>query len=528
MSRIGQTFVVAAVLGCFSLGVALKLHAPLTFWDSALIQWALSATQSEAPTLTSPLYLASMKLMAGLDRLEVTRLRKFNAAGAVLTGIFAFCLGTRLWGCSKGGMVAFSMYMLHPATIQGTQSLDGADSSYLPAAFALWVFALLSPRLQGWKRGLVLMLCSAWAMGWKITSSLGLLLYLIPLAIFRIGDKSDSARSRRDLFATLAGFLLFAIPWWSLQPWTTLQTSVISALYDLRIRPDATLLRTIFHTGLGFLWLGPFLAVMALSGAISLFRQNDVRLKAVIAGTAVYGFVYLLAGGMNHGFPRYHAAVLPIVCAIAATPAPLQSWKRRNLLVLLLLTLLLWVLAGDPIYTFNLGARQALLEARLWPYAVKVIYLPITWAVIAVVAKRAFSLSWPEILLLAALANSVTFMIVQGRAAYVTCYDYGEEGRQRVVDWIKRTLPAGSSVLCPPNVTAELWQTGVRGPSHRDWQTKESVLAFTERAAPSTVVVSLTENTAWQLKWLLQDPPARFANCAGRYFRIGTYWVCAP
>lgn len=528
LSNRGRALVVAAVSAAFLLGVAIKLHAPLTFWDSALVTWALSAP-SEAPTWTSPFYLLSMKFMAWAGVLDVPHVRWFNAMGGILSAFLVFRLAGHLWEGVEAPLVAISLYLLHPAIIQGTQSLDGADSSFFPGAFALWILVFLAGEREDWKRTVALSLASAWAIAWKTTSALALLLYPIVALVLRPREKRNLVAQSRDLLATLAGFALFAIPWWVSQYWGSLSVSLSSALSDITSRAGAaTALRVTFHAALAAAWLGPFLLALAVWGAASLFRRGNLRVRAVVVSTAVYVLAYLLAGGMNHGYPRYHVAVLPIICAISAAPVSPVFRNRQYWLATLLVTIAFWATVGDPIYRLNLKAREAAFSGTLGPLITSEAFHLMAWVAIPVVVQLVLSLSWQRTLLLAAWASSIALGIRQSSAAYVTAYSYGEEGRGEVLEWIDRAVPTGGSVLSPPNITAELWKKEIRAPSHRHWQTKESVSAFIEQAGPRAVILGLAENTDWQLKWLLEDPPPPLQACRDRYTRIGTYWVCDP
>ncbi|MEK6709927.1 MAG: hypothetical protein AABZ64_05040, partial [Nitrospinota bacterium] len=168
----------AAVL--FLLAASLKLQAPLTYWDARLLEWGLAAGPAPAPAGTSPFFLLLLKGLAALGWLEAALLRWVQALGVLLSGATAYLLALRLWEDRRAGALAFALYVLHPAAIQGAHSLDLADASFYPAFVSLWLLEFLSPsagrgrfvRLGGW---------SALAMGWKTTSSLGLLLFALPL-----------------------------------------------------------------------------------------------------------------------------------------------------------------------------------------------------------------------------------------------------------------------------------------------------------------------------------------------------------
>ncbi|MEK6709275.1 MAG: hypothetical protein AABZ64_01720, partial [Nitrospinota bacterium] len=148
------------------------------------------------------------------------------------------------------------------------------------------------------------------------------------------------------------------------------------------------------------------------------------------------------------------------------------------------------------------------------------------WLGLAAAAARTLHISWANLLVLLALAYALGLGIIQGRARYVTSYGYGESGRAEVLGWAESNAVRGSALLSPPNLQAELQGLGFRGAGHGVWRSREDVLGHLRREAPSAVVLSATENAAWQLRWLLHEPPDELAACREGFRRIGSFWVC--
>ena len=108
-------------------------------------------------------------------------------------------------------------------------------------------------------------LLSALTMGWKTTSSLGLLFFPVLAIFWKTRNERHLANPWGDLVATLAGFLTFSFAWSSLQAWVTLDASAETAVTGIVVRLfKIEPARLFFHTTLGLAWLGPFLIALAL------------------------------------------------------------------------------------------------------------------------------------------------------------------------------------------------------------------------------------------------------------------------
>jgi uncharacterized membrane protein len=523
--RTGITIFIALGVLIVILGVLvrIKLDAPLTYWDSVVVDWSRSQSWASPPVITSPFYLIALKALTFAECLSVANLRWFQAVGAALTGILVFLLSFRLWGTPIAGLIASSLYLLNPAVTQGTQSLDLADSSFLPAAFTLWFLAYISPVHSGWRRFARIAFCSAVAIGWKTTSSLGFLFYPVAEILVSLArSKGGFRRQTSDLIAITTGFLLFGIPFWTVQNWITFNASLSSAHFSLKEMGSAA-----FYAALSVSWLGPTLVFLALLGAIHLWKQGNSRSIALIVGTTAYALVYLFVGGMNHGYPRYHLAVFPVLCSLAAGSTTLEPWKKHNLGILLILAVVFGLVIADPIYALNAGLRAAAVNGTVLSF---VLLQALRWILLLgllLSLKRVPELSWHRLLLLATWASLLAIGVIQCKATYRTAYSYGEEGRAEVLAWVQRNAPPGASLVCPPDITPEVQRLGYRGPGHSEWGTQERVLSYINETHPKAIVLGLTSNTHSQLEWLLRQPPSPFSSCPGHYTRIGSYWVCA-
>ncbi len=452
-------------------------------------------------------------------------MRLLQAAGVLLTAPLIYLLAKKLWGTNSSGSVAVVLYLLSPATIQGTQSLDLTDASYLPVMFCAWALWYLDADRGRWQYMLVLVLLSAVAFGVKGTSSLGLL--FIPMFGFALGG-SKTARCDQSLklVAVVVGFILFSLCWAVVPIDLRVDATVSEASQRLSsiLQPDPT--RSAFQLALGLAWWGPLMALLTAWGALLLWRDADYQGRALICGVSLYCVGYLAAGGMNHGYPRYYMAVLPIFCALAVGPIAHHRIQFRDLAVAMVAsTLLLFV--GDPILGLNLGVRRAVLEGTLASHLAGESLRWTFWVVIPIVVAWTGLPTWPRRLLAASMASFVTLGIVQIAADYTTGYEYGSAAREATVERVKREVPAGGgAVVAPPGLSARLESEGLSGMGHADWRSRESVQAYIGRSAPQALLLGITENSVDQLRWLLHDAPGVFADCPERFEQIGTYWVC--
>ena len=516
-----ERLLIGVATALFLLAVSLKLRAPLTYWDSVLVGWALDPASSPVPAGTSPFFLLLLKALALLGWLEVSLLRWAQAGGAVLSAAGTYLLALRLWKNSRAACLAYILYLLHPAVVQGAHSLDMADASYYPAFVSFWLLVFLAPGPEGWSRSLRLAGWSALAMGWKTTSSLGLLLFAFPV-VWR------GARNRKgdwqDFLSTCAGLVLFSALWWSFQRWEAAQDSAGIAVESIMTtRPTAT---TVFHLALGMVWWGPFLAFLGAWGALALRAEGVLRITPLIRGTALYLAGYWIVGGMNYGFPRYYVAVLPLLCGLAANPAWIPKPGVRTMGALLLLVLPFAIWAPDPLLALNAGLREAYVDQRLGAALGEMLLGWTAWAGLAAGIGWMLRIPWAKLLVILALANILGLGVSQGLARYATSYGYGEEGRAETLQWVEKHAPRGDALLSPPNLAPELRKLGFKGAGHGTWRTRQSILDFLRRERPAAVVLGSTENAVWQLRWLLRQPPAELEACRDRFLRVGSYWIC--
>lgn len=509
-------------LAFFLVGSWSNFAAPLTYWDQANVSWAASG--GIAPTRTSLFYLVLLRTLDAAGLIGVRLLRQLQVAGVLLTVPLIYLLARKLWGDKASGSVAVALYLLSPATVQGTQSLALADASYLPAVFCAWAICYLSADGDRWQDMLVLVVLSSVAFLVKSTSSLGLL--FVPAFGIVLGW---SGLGRRDqllkLIATVIGLMLFAVVWAFVPIDLSVGATVGEAVGGLSTVLAPSPARSAFQVALGLAWWGPLMAVLTAAGALRLWRSADYRRRALICGVSFYCIAYLVAGGMNHGYPRYYMAVLPILCVFAVGPMAADILRFRELSVAIVASTSL-LLVGDPVLGLNLGVRHAALEGALGSHLAGESLRWMCWVAIPLVIAWAGVPTWRRRLLVAVVASFVALGVLQMAAEYTTGYEYGGSGREAVVERVKREVSAGGAVVAPPSLSARLKSEGVLGMTHADWGDRESVLAYIERTAPQALLLGLTENSLDQLRWLLNDPPAAFAACQGSFEQIGTYWLC--
>jgi len=509
----------------FLLGAAAKLYAPLSYWDQATLDWASSG--GLVPIRTSLLSLLGWRGLGIVGLASPQILRSVQVLGVLLAVPFVMLLARRVWAQGGPGAVAAALYLLSPATIQGIQSVDTVDSSYLPAIFAAWAVCYLSADRWGWRGWLVLAAVSAAAFGLKSTSSLGL--FFVPaFGILLAGSGSERRSQVLKLVAVTCGLLVFSLVWAVVPLDLRLEAAAGEVSSGLRTIVSPDLARVAFLGAIGLAWWSPFMMAMIGIGAMRLWHRGDYQSRALLCGTATYAAAYLALGGMNHGYPRYHMAVLPIFCAIAAGATSLAGLRSRGWLVAAAAAVLLAMIVGDPIFGLNLEVREALVEGTLRSRLAAESLRWAAWIAIPLVVLTAGLRARGPLLPVATFASFLALGLIQFRADYNTGYEYGGSGHAEVVERVRQEVAAGAAVIAPPSLTMRLRADGFHGMAHPDWYSRASVREYIGRASPQALLLGMTENSIDQLNWLLNDPPEPFAACVGNFERVGSHWLCFP
>jgi len=545
----GRLAVVLA-LAVFAAAVFTKLHAPLSEWDSFFLEaatnWAAGVPYRWVFDYP-PLYPLSLVLPFWLFGALPETARLFNAA-AVLAAAWLIYLAARNLSGRGAGIAAAALYLVNPVTAQGVQSLAGADSSLLPLFAALLAYLWSCPMVNPRGRVIVLAVVFALSLWTKINFAIaviaGCFLYLL------LGGRREKSFCPTTVLGISGGVVLFLITWsavslyfWDNASWASVFPSTFLYFYKAASSRGAEAFsRSGFELVRVAFWFSPFLLYLSFAGI------GDVVKRGVFTG--IHGFLAFLCvfyftghvfiGGSNYGFPRYHAAISPLLhlfagIALAAIPGRLTSTGRRGLCAAAFLFPVLLIAYADPELLINLTLKQLMFYGDHYGIVIRVIiplaaYAAFPFAAAAVVMKRSRPGDFKAAAITAAtaalLGSSAALAVKQGGAAYATAYQYGASGKAAVLALVSGGLSGGETVMSTPEFIYDLHAAGVSGPGWGVWQSETGMYDFISERRPAFVVAGWTTHTRAQLRYLLKDEKMRaLLDTKYKLSLTGTYFV---
>ena len=468
---------------------AVKLHYPTAQWDG----WALDAvlairngTFAQTPYIVHPpLYLYLLSFFQQLFHggfLEGARLLDFSFYLA--TGWLVFFLSRRLApeGCElTAGLLGAAVYFTSPLAVQGALLLDLGDTSLVPLAATAYA-CLLARGGSGVLNSVLL--ASAFA--------LNLWTKLIHSFFFLIAALADVLVNRKDILSGRhlrligAGIFIFAITWTvyaftSLKAgdqWKPMEYLVKGMIFDYQRQDLALGLGKMFASKLNnglrvMLWIWPPLllwGIRILKRGFGSYPERYFNYFIIIFLTAA-----VISKGVSNGFPKYHSAVLPLLCALggayAAEALAGLKWGRPLLRVAAAVAAgwFLIFFAGDPFYSFNYGFKMAVINGNglpgaVWRFVLELLTVPAAILLLFYAVRRFFDRQ-PSVmfsLLAAGLVWQTAVGYCQAKGDYFTTYGYGTAGKAAAVDYIKRNIGKGL----------------VFGPNEFDWEFREAGVPF--------------------------------------------------
>jgi len=467
-------FLLAAVL--FVLPAALlffssaKLYYPTAQWDGWVLDSILAiraGTFADKPNITHPplyLYLlAFFKPLFSGGLLEGARF--FNFACYLLTGWLTFVLSAGLAEkrlARAAGLIAAALYFTSPLAVQGIFLLDLGDTGIVPVAAAAY-FCLLAYGHGSVSSVAALAAAFAFNLWAKFIHSFFLALSAALLVV--TGEKES--RSFAILKALAGGAVLF-LATWSIYAFTSLHRPdrwvPLDYFFNEMLlhyqRHDIGLgiANLFFMRATGFvrvtLWIWPLLVLWA-------WRVYKRGLGAGAERSLNYFILVFMVGawiskGTSNGFPKYHAALLPGLCALCGAYLAefLPEIKRAFTpprAALAAAALLFLYIAGDPVFTFNYAIKKALIRGAGVNQEVGLLVLQLIAApAIMLVFFRALKLSAGKTAAVA-LSLAATGVLWQSalylhqvRGDYFTNYGYGTTGKAEAVAYLKENFRAGT------------------------------------------------------------------------------------
>ncbi|NQT54909.1 MAG: glycosyltransferase family 39 protein [Desulfobacteraceae bacterium] len=174
VSKYTQSFLYTSLV-IFLLGSFTKISVPLAEWDHvsfcATEDWAKGINKAwifDHPPLY-PFFLTALFKSFGPG---VVIARLGNIFSVLITAMVLFRLASQLFNRDTAAWAVF-FYLLNPVCIQGTSSMDMADTSILPLLFILSANAIKNNTLNpGLKNTCVLTLCIGVCSWSKVSSSI--------------------------------------------------------------------------------------------------------------------------------------------------------------------------------------------------------------------------------------------------------------------------------------------------------------------------------------------------------------------
>ena len=274
-----------------------------------------------------PLYLYALGLSFALFGTSEAAGRGLGVVCQLLTAGLTFDLARRLLPATAtararaaAGVLAVALFLLGPLTVQAALVLD-IDNTVLMLLIALFVWLVLRLPTRWTARvvvGLaVLYALTLWA---KLTTPL---LLLAAVAFTRLFQGTGVRGALQALAVGALGWSLFLVSWTMVTTATgmpfdyTFEVVYREALDSQASSRDRFVSWDAFTAGVApaILWIGPFFCLLFLAAGLprlgQLLRGRGLEPGdlVVVLGAAIYLlYIVKLAGG----FPKYHAAMLPL------------------------------------------------------------------------------------------------------------------------------------------------------------------------------------------------------------------------
>jgi len=529
-------FPAAAVsIAVFLLCAAAGAGSPLLEWDQVTMRAASAWSEGGSHLWIfdhPPLYPLSLALPFRLFGALPETARAVNALFLLGAGWFTFLTARELFGL-KVGAAAAALFLVSAVAVQGVRSLDSSDTTLLPLVFGAIFHSVLVLRRGG--RGAVVRLSLLFAAAFwcKVTSTLGLAAgAVLCRAVFREGEAA--ALSGKLAGCAVAGALLFLATWsgFSLQVWgaeawrAPLLTPFLYFLdggnLDFFTKALFNALRLVF-------WFSPFFLILTFRGLPGREEAPAGRILAILL--LFYFTGYLAAGGTNYGFPRYHAAVLPLLCVFAA--GALRGGEAEpgefGPIAVALVSSALAALLVDPLLIINLELKKFLLygdQAGLLFAALRLAaFLILPPAAVLLTFGRRAAVA-PLVLAALVFSGGAVSALKRSGAAYSTGYQYGAEGKEAVVRLLASKLSPGRTVMATPEFSYALRDAGGLFPGWSVWSGEADILEYITGSEPEFIVAGWTTHTLSQLRWLLREGTVRRLLEKGYSLReVGTYFI---
>jgi hypothetical protein len=556
----------------FLFGSLTKLDIPLGEWDRV----SLYAAESWAKGINKewifdhpPLYPFFLTVLFKLFGPGPVTARLGNIFSVLFTAMILFRLTSQLFNRDTAAWAVF-FYLSSPVCIQGTSSMNVADTSLLPLAFIATANAIKNNTLNpGLKNTCVLALWTGICFWAKVSSSIALITGLILgiLGCVLLEKHRKEYRSwMLNITGIFSGTLFFLISWllvscslWSSRSSLAVLKAPLRAIASNHNQHDFVV--SLLHTGYDsmrvFTWFSPYVIMVlaivimkALSGVkkgfspdlkVS-FLSNKNNIKFLFVWLTFFYFVgHLAVGGTSWGFPRYHVAILPLLCMfVGYYVSKLMSGLDKKILgitsITILFLIVLYVLSSkDPLLFLNLKLKEMLLYnygkqdmvREAFITFVPLYGLPVICVLVLLrllktgIRGKAFAIC----LFVGSLSTVIYLDVQQILAPYRTTNQYGAVGKKEMVRKVRGYIKDGDCVYSTPEVIYALRDKGVPYVAWQEWKNEEVFHNFLQSKNPKVIVAGLTLNTLDQLRWLLGEDMKKFLSKNYKFSIIGTYFL---
>ncbi len=509
-----------------------------------------------------PLYPFFLTILFKFFGSNIVVARLGNIFCILLTGLVLFRMTSILFN-RDAAFWTITFYFLSPACIQGVVSMDVADTSILPLAFVFTTYTIINNTLHPCLKNTgILSLGVGFCLWAKVMSTIALISSILGCIIFYlIIYRKERTRHKGwllNICGMVAGLLFFLLTWvfvsyslWGREACiSVLQAPWYSLLSQNVVKMNAAhkIIQVIRDSILLFIWLSPYFIITWIYGSLALVKltyknaSDQVHIIFLLAGVCVFYFTgYLLIGGTNYGFPRYHAALLPLMCIFVGTHVSTfiheMDNKARIILnmSLLFLILVFIIFSKDPLYFLNMQLKEMLLSNVSFESLAKhsffiflLLYgLPIIISIS--IANYFQNIHKHRVLVICLFLGSLSTMIslnIQHLVApYRTSTEYGANGKLELNQIIRNYIQDGDFILATPQFIYELRDKRIPSVGRRVWNSPESFYEFILNKKPSAVIAGITVNTYEQLKWLLSTDTQGILIKDYTFDRIGTYYL---
>lgn len=551
-------------LSLFLLGTLTKLSIPLAEWDYVYIdaaqQWA-QGINKEWRIDHPPLYPFFLTILFKFFGSNIIVARLGNIFCILLTGLVLFRMTSILFN-RDAAFWTITFYFLSPACIQGVVSMDVADTSILPLAFVFTTYAIINNTLRPCLKNTGILSLGVGFCFWaKVTSTIALISSILGcIILYLIIYRKERTRYKGWLLNTcgiVAGLLFFLLTWvlvsyslWGREacifvlqaPWYSLLSQNV-----VKLKLSLKIIQVIRDAILIFVWLSPYFIITWIYGSLTLVKltyknaSDQVHIIFLLAGVCVLYFTgYLLIGGTNYGFPRYHAALLPLMCLFVGTSVAkfIREMDNKTLIVLnlnlLFLILFFIIFSKDPLCFLNMQLKEMLLSNASFESLAKhsffiflLLYgLPIISTLIINFSRHIHKHRMFVIcLFIGSLSTMISLNIQHLVAPYRTSTEYGANGKIELIQTVRNHIQDGDYILATPEFTYDLRDRKIPYVGLQVWGSRENIHEFILNKKPSAIIAGITVNTYEQLKCLLSTDTQGTLIKDYTFERIGTYYL---